>query len=232
MSTARCFRHDRVSASLAACGDDELAALLDATPTSIVGVGGGCSVFDVDGVPVFAKRIPITDRELAHPHSTANLFDLPTYCQYGIHAIAGPGFGVWRELAANMIVTEGASPVRRSLSRCCTTGGYYPAVHRIASEHLDIDAVVAQFGGAPAVRIRLEDLAGATASLVLPAALRRRHPRRVSRPIVCSRDPADRPYACRRARSTAAMPCRRQFRAPPQGQYRTGGRVRPERIPV
>jgi hypothetical protein len=155
-----------------------------------------------------------------------------TCFQYGIHAIAGPGFGVWRELAANMIVTEGASPVRRSLSRCCTTGGYYPAVHRIASEHLDIDAVVAQFGGAPAVRIRLEDLAGATASLVLPAALRRRHPRRVSRPIVCSRDPADRPYACRRARSTAAMPCRRQFRAPPQGQYRTGGRVRPERIPV
>src|SRR4051794_34250030 len=107
MLTARRFRHDRMSASLAARSDDELAVFLHAAPVGAVGVGGGCSVLDVDGVPVFAKRIPITDRELARPHSTANLFDLPPCCQYGVYRIGGPGFGAWRELAANMTVTEG-----------------------------------------------------------------------------------------------------------------------------
>ncbi len=105
--TGRLLRHERVSASLVARDDDELAALLRAAPTGAVGVGGSSSVLDVDGAPVFAKRIPITDRELAHPHSTANLFDVPTYCQYGMFRLAGPGFGAWRELVANMIVTEG-----------------------------------------------------------------------------------------------------------------------------
>src|SRR5687767_4964364 len=106
MHAVRCRRHERISALLTACKDDELAAVLRAAPTDAVGVGGGCSVLDVDGVPVFAKRIPITDRELAHPHGTANLFDLPTCCQYGMYRLAGPGFGAWREVAANMIVTE------------------------------------------------------------------------------------------------------------------------------
>lgn len=41
------------------------------------GVGGGCSTADVDGVPVFVKPVPITDRELADPYTTANFFDLP-----------------------------------------------------------------------------------------------------------------------------------------------------------
>ncbi|MFE6924525.1 hypothetical protein ACFVAV_26115 [Nocardia sp. NPDC057663] len=55
-------------------------------------------------MPVFAKRVPLTERELAHRGSTANLFDLPVFCQYGI---GGPGFNAWRELAANIVVTEG-----------------------------------------------------------------------------------------------------------------------------
>ncbi len=101
MLTSRLARHEQVSASLAAFDDDELAALLRAAPSGAVGVGGGTSVLDVGGVPVFVKRIPITDRELAQPHSTANLFDLPLACQYGMHPLAGPGFGAWRELAAN-----------------------------------------------------------------------------------------------------------------------------------
>jgi len=60
-----------------------------------VGVGGDSVVIDVEGVPVFAKRIPLTDRELANPGSTANLFDVPVYCQYGV---VSPGFSAWREL--------------------------------------------------------------------------------------------------------------------------------------
>jgi hypothetical protein len=167
MHSTRRLRHDRVSVSLAARSDDELAAVLHAAPTSTVGAGGGCSVFDVDGVPVFAKRIPITNRELASPRSTANLFDLPTYCQYGMYGLAGPGFGAWRELAANKIVTEG---VVAGVAQSFPLLYHYrvlPGRPPVASEHLDIDAVVAQFGGAPAVRIRFEELACAKFSLVL-----------------------------------------------------------------
>lgn len=84
MLTGRLCRRELVSTSLAGLDDYELAALVDAAPTGAVGVGGSSSLLDVDSVPVFVKRIPITDRELAHPHSTTNLFDVPTHCQYGI----------------------------------------------------------------------------------------------------------------------------------------------------
>lgn len=77
MLPARRSRHDRVATTLAALRDDEVAALVRDAPTVGGGVGGGCSRADVDGVPVFVKRVPITDRELADPYTTANLFDLP-----------------------------------------------------------------------------------------------------------------------------------------------------------
>ena len=167
MHSLRRLRHDRTSAWLTACGDEELAAVLRAAPTHAVGVGGGCSVLDVDGVPVFAKRIPLTDRELAHPHSTANLFDLPTCCQYGMYRLAGPSFGAWRELRANLSVTEGVLAGEAESFPLLYHWRVLPGRAPVAAEQRDIDAVVAQFGGAPAVRIRLEELAAATSSLVL-----------------------------------------------------------------
>lgn len=167
MHSLRRSRHDRISALLAARSDDELAAALRGAPTDAVGVGGGCSVLDVDGVPVFAKRIPMTDREPAHPRSTANLFDLPTYCQYGMYRLAGPGFGARRELAANVIVSEGVLAGETESFPLLYHWRVLPGRAPVASEHVDIDAVVAQFGGAPTVRIRFEELAAATSSLVL-----------------------------------------------------------------
>ncbi|MGY4644732.1 serine/threonine protein phosphatase [Cellulomonas sp. URHB0016] len=164
---ARRARHDLVSASLAARDDAELAGLLHAAPAGAVGVGGASSVLDVDGVPVFAKRIPITDRELAHPHSTANLFGLPTSCQYGMHRLAGPGFGAWRELAANVTVTEGVLGGETESFALLHHWRVLPGRPPVAAEHDDVEAVVAQFGGDPAVRARFEELAGAASSLVL-----------------------------------------------------------------
>lgn len=167
MLSTRRVRHDFVSAALAALGDDELATFLHAAPTATVGVGGGISVLDLDGIAVFAKRIPITDRELAHPHSTANLFDLPVSCQYGMHPLAGPGFGAWRELAANLTVTEGVLGGESASFALLHHWRVLPGRTPVASEHLDIEAVVAQFEGDPAVRTRFEELAGARSSLVL-----------------------------------------------------------------
>ena len=98
----RVDRHRRVSTELALRSDQQLGALLDETQVLGAGIGGTSALLDVRGVPVFAKRVPLTDLE-RHPDnvmSTANLSGLPAYCQYGV---GSPGFGAWRELAANTI---------------------------------------------------------------------------------------------------------------------------------
>jgi hypothetical protein len=164
MLAARRSRHDHVSVSLAARDDAELAALLRIAPAIALGVGGGCVMLDVDGVPIFAKRIPITDRELARPHNTVNLSDLPPYCQYGI---GGPSLNVWRELAANMIVTEAVLAGEAESFPMLYHWRVLPGRPPTASEHIDIDAALARLGGAPAARTRLAELASATSSLVL-----------------------------------------------------------------
>ncbi len=101
----RLMRYENVRAALASSSHQRLGELVaDARPLS-TGIGGTGLLLDVDGTPVFAKRIPVTDVELRaeHLNSTANIFQLPTSCQYGI---GGPGFGVWREVAANAITTD------------------------------------------------------------------------------------------------------------------------------
>ncbi len=164
MRTARRASHERIRARLAAYGDDELVALMGTGRDERCGIGGGSVTVDVDGVPVFVKRIPLTERELARPRSTANLFDLPLYCQYGI---GGPGFNGWRELAANIVVTDGV---------LAGETGAFPMLHHwrvlpgrppVAAEHADIEATVAALAGSPTVRTRMEALAGAEHSLVL-----------------------------------------------------------------
>lgn len=137
---------------------------MDTGRASGAGVGGGSSVVDVDGVPVFVKRIPLTDRELAHPGSTANLFDLPVFCQYGI---VSPGFNAWRELAANRIVTDAVLAGETQSFPVLYHWRVLPGRSPVATEHADIDAVVAALGGSPAVRVRLEALVAASCSLVL-----------------------------------------------------------------
>lgn len=129
-----------------------------------VGVGGDSAVLDVDGVPVFVKRIPLTDRELAHWGSTANLFDLPVFCQYGV---GGPSFNAWRELAANIIVTDGVLAGETQSFPMLHHWRVLPGRSPVAAEHADIDTVVAAQGGCPAVCARLEALAAAPSSLVL-----------------------------------------------------------------
>jgi hypothetical protein len=78
-------RHRRVSAFLISRNTSELAALVASGHTGSVGIGGGSARLDVEGVPEFAKRIPLTR---THPRSTANLFNLPPFCQYGIGSTA------------------------------------------------------------------------------------------------------------------------------------------------
>jgi hypothetical protein len=164
MTVARQVRHERLSALLASRGDVELAALVETGQANNVGVGGGSATLDVDGVPVFAKRIPLTDLELANPHSTANLFGLPVFCQYGV---VSPGFNAWRELAANVTVTDAVLAGETQAFPLLHHWRVLPGRPPIAAEYADIDAVVAALDGHPAVRARLEALATASWSLVL-----------------------------------------------------------------
>ncbi|MEV0297346.1 serine/threonine protein phosphatase [Nocardia sp. NPDC050710] len=164
MTAARSDRHQRLSAFLASHNDIELGELMATGRSNSVGVGGGSAVLDADGVPVFAKRVPLTDRELAHWGSTANLFDLPVFCQYGI---GGPSFNAWRELAANVVVTDGVLAGETQSFPMLYHWRVLPGRSPVAAEHADIDTVVAAQGGSPAVRARLEALAAAPSSLVL-----------------------------------------------------------------
>ena len=149
---------------MASRSDAELAALVETGRANSAGVGGGSAALDVDGVQVFAKRIPLTDRELAHPNSTANLFELPVFCQYGV---ASPGFNAWRELAANRIVTDAVLAGETQSFPMLYHWRVLPGRSPVAAEHADIDTVVAALDHHPAVRARLEALAAASCSLVL-----------------------------------------------------------------
>lgn len=164
MTAAGRARHQRLSAALASHSDVELTALVETGRANSVGVGGGSVVLDVDGVPVFAKRIPLTERELANPGSTANLFDLPVYCQYGV---VSPGFNAWRELAANMVVTDAVLAGQTQSFPLLYHWRVLPGRSPVAAEYADIDTVVAALGGCSAVRARFEALAAASCSLVL-----------------------------------------------------------------
>lgn len=100
--TCRADTYERTSAALRRLSGDELAAVLTCATSLPSGIGGEVSTLDVDGVRVFAKSIPLSDLEVRNLHSTANLFSLPTFCQYGV---GSPGFGSWRELAAHVMTT-------------------------------------------------------------------------------------------------------------------------------
>ena len=170
---ARLERHATVASSLAALGDGELAQLIDAAPALGSGIGGTRSLLHVGGVPVFVKRVALTDleRRPGHVRSTANLFGLPTFCQYGLAPPAGsPATGAWRELAAGEMATKWVLAGRADcfpLLHHWRVLEHPPGSQPLPDELADIERAVAFCHGSEAVRRRIEALAGATASLTL-----------------------------------------------------------------
>lgn len=69
------------------------------------GIGGTSVKIEIEGIPVFVKKVPVTDLELKpeNHRSTANYFNLPMSYQYGIGSL---GLGVWRELQAHIMTTD------------------------------------------------------------------------------------------------------------------------------
>jgi hypothetical protein len=163
---ARVGRYGEVAGTLALMSDHRLARLVDAARGLGRGIGGGSALLDVAGVPVFVKRIPLTDRERLPENvmSTANMFGLPPFCQYGV---GGPGFGAWRELAANALTTSWVLARRTRAFPLMYHWRVLPGAPPLADEFTDIDHAVDYWGGSPAVRERITALATASASVVL-----------------------------------------------------------------
>jgi hypothetical protein len=163
---SRVARYGHVSTALALLSDHQLADRVDAAQALGAGIGGSSALLDIDDVPVFVKRIPLTEleRRTRNVMSTANLFGLPTFCQYGV---GGPGFGAWRELAANTMTTAWVLARQTEAFPLMYHWRVLPGAAPLADEHADIERVVAYWGGSSAVRRRLHALAQATASVVL-----------------------------------------------------------------
>jgi hypothetical protein len=102
---ARTQRHATVSSVLAGLDDEAVADRIQRASTKSNGFGGTTARMWVGETPVFCKLIPLTALELESRHfkSTANIFQLPTYYQFGIGSV---GFGAWRELAAHSMASE------------------------------------------------------------------------------------------------------------------------------
>ncbi|MDX6354069.1 MAG: hypothetical protein QOF98_972 [Streptomyces sp.] len=164
---ARLATHSAVSTSLALRSDHQLRDLVAAAVPLGSGIGGRSMLLEVDGTPVFVKRIPLTDleRRPEHIRSTANIFGLPVFCHYGIGV---PGFGTWRELAVHTMTTNWV-----------LADGYqgFPLMYHwrvlpdevqpLPEELADVERTVAYLGGGAGVRHRIEGLQQATASIAL-----------------------------------------------------------------
>ncbi len=165
----RLARHHAVASELAALSDDELVALVGDGTELGQGIGGRHARVVIADAPVFVKWLALTDveRRPEHFHSSADLFGLPPGCHYGI---GSPGFGAWRQLLANQIVTGWVA-----------TGSInsFPLLHHwrildipafdgpLVPELADVGRTVELWHGSPAVRRRIEAIAMSTASLVL-----------------------------------------------------------------
>ncbi|MGW0568379.1 protein kinase family protein [Streptomyces tauricus] len=165
--SARLTAHGAVSTTLALHNDRALQELLDDAGTTGAGIGGRSTVLEVAGTRVFVKRVPLTDleRQPANTRSTANLFDLPLFNQYGV---GGPGFGAWRELAVHTMTTNWV-----------LAGEYdgFPLMHHwrvlpdpapLFEELADVERAAANWGnGGSAVRRRIDALRRSSASIAL-----------------------------------------------------------------
>lgn len=99
----RVSSYSKVTKYLSHLTNEQLSSLLTTAKSLGTGTGGEVLSIEVEGVPLFVKKIRLTAIEQENPRSTQNLFELPPYYQYGVGSM---GFGVWREIAAHEMTTQ------------------------------------------------------------------------------------------------------------------------------
>ena len=168
----RLTAYSEVSTALALCSDRALGELVDAAEPAGSGIGGKSARLEIAGTQVFVKQIPLTDldREPGNARSTANLFGLPVFCQYGLggkDAIGSPGFGAWRELAVHLMTTNWVLAGEYEGFPLTYHWRVLPDSAPLPEELADVERAVAAWGGAPQVRRRIEALRQSSASVAL-----------------------------------------------------------------
>jgi hypothetical protein len=97
-------RYFKLSSQIAQLDNAQLHSLFDHSESNESSTGWGMHHTIVLGQSeVFVKRIPVTNIEFDNLFSTKNLYDLPTYCNYGF---GSTGFGVFRELVTHIKTTD------------------------------------------------------------------------------------------------------------------------------
>lgn len=97
-------RYFPLSSQIAQLDNVQLQSLFDNSESSDLIAGWGINhTIVIDQSQVFVKRIPITNLEYNNLFSTKNLYNLPTYYNYGV---GSAGFGVFRELMTNLKTTH------------------------------------------------------------------------------------------------------------------------------
>jgi hypothetical protein len=162
------FAYAAVGARLSLLSDRRLADAVAAAPTLGSGIGGRSAQMEVEGKRVFVKRVPLTDIELQpdHVRSTANLFELPLFYQYGV---GSAGFGAWRELAAHIMTTGWVLKNEYAGFPLLYHWRVLPdsPPDGFTDELGGVEGAVAHWDGSPAVRRRLEAIGSSSSSLVL-----------------------------------------------------------------
>ena len=99
----RISRYGSISTELALLSDNELMGLVLRGNQLGSSIGGASVSLTIGNQPVFVKKVPLTELERQNAFSTENVFNLPSYYQYGI---GSTGFGAWRELATHIMTTN------------------------------------------------------------------------------------------------------------------------------
>ena len=97
-------RYFKLSSEIAHLDNAQLRCLFASSELNESSTGWGMNHTIVVGESkVFVKRVPVTNIEYENQFSTKNLYDLPTYCNYGF---GSTGFGVFRELVTHIKTTN------------------------------------------------------------------------------------------------------------------------------
>ncbi|MBN3940070.1 hypothetical protein [Nostoc sp. NMS9] len=97
-------RYFKLSSQIAQLDNAQLHSLFDNSQSNESSTGWGMNHTIILGESkVFVKRVPVTNIEFDNLFSTRNLYNLPTYCNYGF---GSTGFGVFRELVTHIKTTN------------------------------------------------------------------------------------------------------------------------------
>ncbi|MBI2792810.1 MAG: serine/threonine protein kinase [Gammaproteobacteria bacterium] len=169
----RLTTYSAVATELALLSDQRLAALLEEATHIGTSIGGTAVSLDICGTQIFVKKIRLTDIERLPENrmSTANLFDLPTFCQYGI---GSPGFGAWRELSVHIMSTNWVLakecpnfPLMYHWRVLPRTMSKPPPLEELNELERDVEYWVEYWGGSRAMRSRIEAIKNASSEIVI-----------------------------------------------------------------